>query len=370
MRSIPKGPRRGPEHPTRYLSGFLRFPAVMMGMMAAAAWPGMSWAAGDELAGQDPQKLVTVRGQFVNPDERFQDFDWSELEASLIEVVQTRQPALPAAWLDMTAEQRKQWVQDFQASEEGQQLIAANRELLANRTIIEIEVGRDGKFVAWDVPPGQYDMQAAAGYEENGQAWILQAWGQIEVTEVDVLELARMPVDVIRLLRNQETAPDLGGQTVAGQPVRLADLQGSWVLLNFAMLGSPEFAETCRAMGEARQSADVASQLKILTVAVDKDPDVVEKFVADQAIDWACIVLGGWDTTVLNQYGVKSVPSLWLIDPDGRIAVTGQQFLQELGRSGRTIPGLVADAISGTLELRVEPSADEAGVNQPPGGIP
>ena len=47
-------------------------------------------------------------------------------------------------------------------------------------------------------------------------------------------------------------------------------------------------------------------------------------------MDWACVALGGWDSAILNEFGVKAVPSLWLIDPEGRIVLTGQQTLIEL----------------------------------------
>ncbi len=324
------------------------FVASLLMLAGTNAWGG---APQDSKQADDDSDLVTVRGQFVNPDSPVRDFDWTTIKASLVQDITLQQPTLPADWAERSPENRRQWVAKFRASEEGQQMIAANREVIANRNIVEFEVSSDGEFVAYDVPVGRYTLQAAAQQVADGKTWILQAFGQIDVGDVDVLELAKMPVETVRLLKPDEQAPDISGQTVDGQAASLQALQGNWVLLNFAVLGNPGFVPTCQAIAAASRTDEAAGQLKILTVAVDEDLDVVKQFIADQSIDWDCIALGRWDTSVLNRYGVSRVPSLWLVNPEGQIVLTGQQFQFELAQAERSISELVIDAIAGQLEL-------------------
>ncbi len=306
---------------------------------------------GVEIAEPANEGLVTVVGQFVNKPSQLKDFVLTELKGSLVQSIEFKQPEMPADWPTMTVEQRQKWITDFEASENGKLIIATNQKLIADRAIIELEIESDGKFVAYDVPHGQFNLQAMAEREQDGMTYIVQAFGQITIGDVDEVQLGLMPLEVVRFLKMQELAPEISGKTFAGEQASLTALRGKYVLLNFAALRGPAFENTVNAIKEAMSRLELADKLSVLTVSIDEDAEATKKLISEKAMDWPCIALGGWDAAVLNSYGVKSVPSLWLIDPDGKIVLTGQQFLYELGRTGSPLPKLVDDVIAGRVVI-------------------
>ena len=312
---------------------------------------------------QEPadEGLVTVAGQFVNQQDQLKEFELSELKASLVQLIEIKQPQLPDSWMDMDVEQRQAWIATFEASDDGKAMIAANQKLLAEQTIIELDIESDGKFVAYDVPRGQFGLQAMAEKELDGKTYIVQAFGQINVGEVDEMQLGAMPLEVVRFLKMGELAPEISGETFSGAPASLSALQGKHVLLNFVALGNPDIEESINAIKETSLHPELKGKLSVLTISIDEDAEAVNKVIVEKSIDWPCISLGGWDVEVLNSYGVKSVPSFWLLDPEGKIVLTGQQFLFELRRTGSPLPKLVDDVIAGRIAVGGEPedAADE-----------
>lgn len=315
-----------------------------------------------EITDAATEELVTVAGQFVNQQTQLTEFELSELEATLVQLVDFKQPELPGDWQTITVEQRQKWIADFEASDDGKAMIAANQKLMDEQTIIELDIESDGKFIAYDVPRGQFNLQAMAEKEVDGKTYIVQAFGQITVGEVDEMQLGAMPLEVLRFLKLQELAPEISGKTFSGKQASLTDLRGKHVLLNFAALGNPAFDVSVDALKEALENPDLAGKLSVLTVSIDEDAEAAKKVIAEKSIDWPCIGLGGWDVEELNSYGVKSVPSFWLLDPEGEILLTGQQFLIELRRTGSPLPKLVDDVIAGRIAVgdETEAASDEA----------
>ena len=293
---------------------------------------------------------MTVRGQFVLPSEKVEGFDWTTMTGSLVENVVFQRPELPASWQQMSLPDRQSWARDFEASEEGKRMLAANEQLLAERVILEFDVDDDGKFVVYDVPPGQFAMQAAGQMQQEDRIYILQAFGQIKIEEVDELDLAAMPLEVMRLLRMGEEAPEVKGVDESGDDRALAEFRGQHVLLAFGMFGSPAFQQTAASLREAAESSEHADQLKVVAISVDEDRDKLLEVLADHPVP-NCIALGGWDTDTLGEYGIKQLPAFWLIDPEGNIVLTGQQFLFELNRTQFSLVKLVDEAISGRLKI-------------------
>ena len=75
-------------------------------------------------------------------------------------------------------------------------------------------------------------------------------------------------------------------------------------------------------------------------------PSWLEKFNQEIPDKVSAINLGKWDPVVLNAYGIRSVPSCWLIDAEGRVELTGQDVLSALGSGETTLSDLIQQAIS------------------------
>jgi hypothetical protein len=308
---------------------------------------------------EPPREGVTVRGQFVNPDPRFAEVKLTELQAALVENVQPRTPELPANWAQMTAEQRQQWVDEFSASEAGKELIAANEKLLQERLVVELTIEEDGSFVAYDVPRGEYGLDALLETKEGERTYALQTFGQVTVGEVDEVNLAAMPLVPIRILSRNEAAPDVQGPRVDGTADRLSNRLGKHVLLVFASVTHPGFGQTAEAIRQSRTTPGIQENLNLLVFAVDSDVAGVKKAAADFGFQQDCIAPGKWDASVLNEFGVQSVPSLWLIDAKGNVLVTDWQMLNALSSEGATLASVIGDALAGKLPPEEPPVDDQ-----------
>lgn len=344
------------------------------GLVAAVVCVAMGWDAQaaplaaavfyQEDAGDDDGEiedgLVVVKGQFERTGDDLADFDLTELEGVMIQQVALQQPEFPADWESRSVEARRAWMTEFQESDDGRALIAANEKLLEDRLRFPVAVDSEGEFVIYDVPPGDYSLAASAERKAGDERWIVQAFGQITIGEVDEVELGAMPLESVRLLSMGEVAPALVGKDVDGRAITLEELRGKYVLLNFAVVTNPAYEQTVASLKQAVNQNSLADRLQIVTVAIDGDMDQLRSSIARQEMTWPVMALGSWDVGVLNGWGVKSVPSFWLIDDEGEIVLTGQQFLYEVSRADGSLGDLLDDAVAGRLVIESnEPSQTE-----------
>jgi thiol-disulfide isomerase/thioredoxin len=107
------------------------------------------------------------------------------------------------------------------------------------------------------------------------------------------------------------TLPDLDGRSRS-----LADFLGSKpILLEFMSLDCPH----CLGMAPVltRLHAAYGIRLQFLTVALDRDPRRVRKFVEREKHAWS-FLMGSQET--IDAYKLEGVPTFFLVTPDGRIA--------------------------------------------------
>jgi peroxiredoxin len=119
---------------------------------------------------------------------------------------------------------------------------------------------------------------------------------------------------------DRKSAPDFSLSDAGGNPIRLSDLQGKVVLLNFwttecaaCQVEIPWFVEF--------QQTDRDRDLIVLGVSLDDDGwNSVKPYLAGKAINYPVMVGGN---EIAQLYGAsKSAPLALIIDKSGRIAVT------------------------------------------------
>jgi peroxiredoxin len=111
-------------------------------------------------------------------------------------------------------------------------------------------------------------------------------------------------------------APDFQLESLEGQTVRLSDLRGNVVLLNFwtttcgyCIVEMPFLEQVYAEWQEAG--------LVLLTINMGESADKVTTFLQDNG--FSLPVLLDIDLTVATQYGVASIPRTFLIDQDGLV---------------------------------------------------
>ncbi len=300
----------------------------------------------------DEEALATLKGQLVVNSDVVKQVDWDSVTGVLGQLVALRQAKFPENWAKMEVEDRQKWLTAYWETEEGKKIQESNKKKLEERHVQEFQIRRDGKFVIYDVPKnGRYEMRINGQVDVATKTYVLQSVGRFEVGEVDEVDFSKMPLDVLRLVKMGEQASPIKGVDSQGNTISLSDLRGKHVLLAFGLVANPQFELTTKGLKEASESTESAGKLSILTVTVDEDKRQVDAFNQKNGVTWNCLNLGKWDQDTLSSYGLKSVPSLWLIGPDGKVVLTGSQFVFELNRTKFSIAKLVDETIAGRLTI-------------------
>lgn len=147
-----------------------------------------------------------------------------------------------------------------------------------------------------------------------------------DTSRVAMAELALYEIDHLGVGME---APDFEATTLDGDTVRLSDLRGQVVLLDF-------WATTCGpCLPEIPYFAEAAATdgIAVVSISLDHDPEALAALVEERAMDWPQVwEEGTWESRVPRLYAVQRMPTTFLLDRDGRIAskhVHGEAIVTE-----------------------------------------
>ncbi len=126
-------------------------------------------------------------------------------------------------------------------------------------------------------------------------------------------------LEVPRKLAIGKMAPDFSQPDPTGKPVTLSQFKGQWVLLDFWA----SWCKPCRAENPTLKKAFQAFKDKgftILSVSIDTDKDAWLKAIVTDKMFWSHASDLTEDNAAARPYFVRSIPSSFLVDPEGRIA--------------------------------------------------
>ena len=186
-------------------------------------------------------------------------------------------------------------------------------------------VQADGTFRIDDVPPGDYPhLYVEVRQPGDGGA-------KLEVERSIVLPPGDDPFDVGALLLKAvvnlavgDLVPDVSFRTVDGEPHKLSDFRGKFVLLDvWATWCGPCVGETPNvkaAQDEFGQNARFA----VVGLSMDDSPDAPRDYAKAKGLTWTNGFIGKYDQTdVDDQLGIGGIPDIRLIGPDGKLVAKG-----------------------------------------------
>ena len=197
----------------------------------------------------------------------------------------------------------------------------------------QLQFDSDGRFQVTDVPPGKYELAINLTEPQSRQEPIMMLRAgksigsarQVLVVPEGPLE---QPVDagaiLVKVTGNLPQAkplPPFEALTLDGQPLRAVDLRGKHVALVF-------WAGWCRASAEAIPDLERIygafqgnPRFAMVGVSLDESPAAARSHADRLGLKWAT----GWldepgRLRLIETYGVKGTPTIFLLDPSGNIA--------------------------------------------------
>lgn len=141
-------------------------------------------------------------------------------------------------------------------------------------------------------------------------------------------------LDRLSQLQVGAIAPGFSTMTIDDKPLKLSDLRGKYVLLDFwASWCIPcrrEFPYLKKAYARYK-----GKNFEIVGYSIDNDRSLWESAVSNDDVRWIQVSgLKGYPDPVAREYGIEAVPSNWLLDPQGRIVarnLRGEEVEKVLG---------------------------------------
>jgi len=129
-------------------------------------------------------------------------------------------------------------------------------------------------------------------------------------------------------------APDFTIVNTAGKTVRLSDLKGKIVLVDFwaswcgpCRRENPNVVEAYSKYNKAKFKN--AKGFEVVSISLDRKEDAWKKAIEDDKLSWSN---HGWDQKgeIAKLYAITTIPSAFLIDENGKI-IASKEMLRELG---------------------------------------
>ncbi len=112
---------------------------------------------------------------------------------------------------------------------------------------------------------------------------------------------------------------DIQFTAVDGRKISLADMKGKVVLIDFwATWCTPCMAELPNV--KAAYARLNPKGFEIIGISFDQDKDTLTKALKKEGMTWPQYFDGeGWSNKLGEQYGIKSIPAMWLVDKKGNL---------------------------------------------------
>lgn len=252
------------------------------------------------------------------------DIKIAESKLILIEEFQPRLPPLPAGFQDWEQEKRDTWYRNWTASAAGKNFQSAEEKRFAALKKHETKMDNDLSFRMMGVKNGKYDLGGEIIFTHRGKKYFGEFYAKVIVSDVDQVELDRIEVQPRRMLQTGEAAPRLKLTSIDGKQIDTSKSGGANRLIIFWSSFNPAAPQLIDQLKELKKSD--GKRLQIISVGFDVESKTFTDFVTEKSIPGRHAHQEKFDSEMTQSYGIEALPSIWLLDRNGKILATATEF--------------------------------------------
>lgn len=169
-------------------------------------------------------------------------------------------------------------------------------------------------------------MQSLEAAEESGDtaAWMAKAEKHLKDFPAEKRNsMVESKIKSIKATADLKTKPlDMKFTAVDGREVDLSKMQGKVVLIDFwATWCGPCVAELPNVLKAYKELHPKG--FEIIGISLDSDKAKLESFVKERGMEWPQYFDGkSWRNEISSQYGINSIPAMWLVNKKGMVVST------------------------------------------------
>lgn len=178
-----------------------------------------------------------------------------------------------------------------------------------------------GRFTLLDAPLDEFELVATAQQGAQGRTKVPADRNEVTISLTETREEA--PPRQGKGPAAGSAAPDFQVTTLEGKTLKLSDLKGKTVLLDFwATWCGPCVAEVPNLV-KVHETFGKREDFVMISISLDRDENALKKFAGERKMTWHHVFgeKGSADATA-EKYGVYAIPALFLIDREGKIIAT------------------------------------------------